>query len=89
MNKKELVAFVADKAGISAAAAERSVTAFTEAVSTALAAGENLALVGFGTFEARTAQAREGVNPFNGQPMHIPAKTSVKFKASKKLNEKL
>ena len=63
MNKTELVAAVAEKAGISKKDADAAVAAFVAAVTDAMKAGDKVALVGVGTFEARERAARTGVNP--------------------------
>ena len=74
MNKVELVAAIADKAGITKADAERALNAFTETVEDTLKKGEQLALVGFGTFGIVERAAREGRNPATGKTIKIPAK---------------
>ncbi|MEA3547951.1 MAG: HU family DNA-binding protein [Thermodesulfobacteriota bacterium] len=85
MNKTELVAAIAESADISKAAAGRALLGFLEAVTDSLQQGENVTLVGFGTFSAAERAARTGRNPQTGKKIKIPAKTVVKFKAGKKL----
>ena len=63
MNKTELVAAVAEQAGLSKKDAEAAVKAFTDVVAEALKAGDKIQLVGFGTFEVSERAAREGRNP--------------------------
>ena len=84
MNKAELIAQMAAKAGLSKADAEKALNAFTETV------GETLAsLVGFGTFEAKNRAAREGRNPQTGETVQIPASVAPTFKAGKALKDKV
>ncbi len=89
MNKVELVAAVAAEAGLSKAAAQKALEAGVKAVSEALAKGENVQLIGFGTFSVVERAERNGVNPSNGKAIKIAAKKVVKFKAGKALAEKL
>ncbi len=79
MNKADLVAKMAEGAGITKAAAEKALVAFTAAVEGALKAGEKVTLVGFGTFAAVTRKARTGRNPQTGKEIKIAAKTNGKF----------
>ena len=58
-----------------------------DAIGAALAAGEKVSLVGFGTFSVSQREAREGRNPANGEKLQIPAKKVVKFKTGAKLAE--
>ena len=89
MNKKELVAAIADKSGVKKADAEKVLEAFAEAVKDELKAGGKVALVGFGTFEVAERAAREGRNPRSGETMTIPASRNPKFKAGKALKDAL
>ena len=89
MNKTELVAAIADKAGLSKKDAEASVKAFTEVVAEELKKGEKIALVGFGTFEVSQRAARTGRNPQTGKEIKIPASKAPKFKAGKALKDAL
>ena len=83
MNKTELIAAVAEKAELSKKDAEKAVKAFTDVVSEELVNGGKIQLVGFGTFEARTRNARTGKNPRTNEPIKIPAATVPAFKAGK------
>ena len=83
MNKAELVAAVAEKAEISKKDAEAAVKAFTDVVAEELKKDGKVQLVGFGTFEARTRNARTGKNPRTNEPIKIPAATVPAFKAGK------
>ena len=87
MNKTELVAAMADQAGISKKDAEKALKAFTEVVEEELKKGEKIQLVGFGTFEVSERAAREGRNPQTGETMQIAASKSPKFKAGKALKD--
>ena len=87
MNKTELVAAVAEQAGLSKKDAEAAVKAFTDVVAEALKAGDKIQLVGFGTFEVSERAAREGRNPRTGETMTIEASKTPKFKAGKALQD--
>ena len=87
MNKTELVAAMADNAGISKKDAEKAVKAFTDVVAAELKKGGKVQLVGFGTFEVSTRAAREGRNPQTGKTMKIAASKAPKFKAGKALKD--
>lgn len=89
MNKTELVEQVAKKAGLSKKDSERAVGAVTDAVTENLAKGEKVQLVGFGTFETRTRQAREGRNPATGEKIKIEASKVPAFKPGKALKDKV
>jgi len=85
MNKADLVAAIAAKAEISKAAAAKALDAAVEAAAGALKNGENVQLIGFGTFAVINKPARKGINPATKQPITIPAKKVVKFRAGAKL----
>ena len=87
MNKTELVAAMAEKAGLSKKDAEAALKAFTDTVEEELKKGEKIALVGFGTFEVSERAAREGRNPQTGAAMTIAASKAPKFKAGKALKD--
>ena len=87
MNKADLVAAMAEKAGVSKKDAEASLKAFTDVVAEELKKGEKIQLVGFGTFEVSERAAREGRNPQTGETMTIEASKSPKFKAGKALKD--
>ncbi|WP_371398014.1 HU family DNA-binding protein [Fretibacter rubidus] len=82
MNKKELVAALADKCGTSQAQAGEFVNAFTETVTQSLKDGNPVALPGFGQFIAKHRESREMRNPATGKMMMSKAKTSAQFKPS-------
>ncbi len=87
MNKMELVAAIADQAGLSKKDAEKALKAFTDSVATELKKGEKVQLVGFGTFEVTERAARDGRNPQTGAVMKIAASKAPKFKAGKALKD--
>lgn len=87
MNKTELVAGVAEQAGLTKKDAEKAVNALFDCVQQALAAGEKVQLIGFGTFEVKQRAARKGRNPRTGQDIEIPASSSPSFKAGKALKD--
>jgi DNA-binding protein HU-beta len=87
MNKTELVAAMADSADITKADAEKALNGTLEAITGALAKGDKIALIGFGTFSVSKRAARTGRNPSTGKPLKIAAKTVAKFKAGSKLAE--
>ena len=87
MNKTELVAAMADQAGLSKKDSETALKAFTDVVAEELKKGEKVQLVGFGTFEVAERAAREGRNPQTGAVMKIPASKAPKFKAGKALKD--
>ena len=89
MNKTELVAAMADKAGLTKKDADAALKAFTEVVEGTLKAGDSIQLVGFGTFEVAKRAERTGRNPQTGAEMVIPASKAPKFKAGKALKDAL
>ncbi|MBI3626465.1 HU family DNA-binding protein [Candidatus Uhrbacteria bacterium] len=90
MNKAELVDKIAEKAGASKKQAEDMMDCFMESVTSALKAGHEVTLTGFGTFSAKKRAARMGVNPQHPeQKIQIPEVTVPKFKAGKGLKDAL
>lgn len=87
MTKSELVAKVAEVAGLSKKDSEKAVNAVVESITGALTKGDKVALVGFGTFETRNRPARKGRNPQTKQEITIPATTAPAFKAGKALKD--
>ena len=87
MNKVELIASVAEKSGLSKKDAEKALAAVLESVKDALAAGDKVALVGFGTFEVRARAARTGLNPRTKETITIAASKQPVFKAGKALKD--
>ena len=85
MNKTELVEKVAESAGLTKTQAEAAINAFVETITDGLKAGDKITLKGFGTFEVRQREAREGRNPRTGETMTIAASKAPAFKASSAL----
>lgn len=83
MNKQELIAKVAESTGASKACAKNAVEAAFAAITEAVAAGEKVQLIGFGTFEQKARAARTGKNPKTGAAIEIPASKVPAFKAGK------
>jgi DNA-binding protein HU-beta len=89
MNKAELIAKIADDAGVTKTQANDSLDSFVEAVTKTLKGGGKVTLVGFGTFSVSKRAARNGRNPQTGAVIKIKAKKVAKFKAGKELSAKL
>ena len=87
MNKTELIASVAQKTDLTKKDAEKAVKAVFDTVAEELAKGEKVQVIGFGTFEVRERQAREGRNPQTNEVNQIEASKSPAFKAGKQLKE--
>ncbi|MCQ1059412.1 nucleoid-associated protein HU-beta [Photobacterium sp. DNB23_23_1] len=87
MNKTQLVDKIAENADISKASAGRALDAFIDAVSDSLKEGDQVALVGFGTFSVRERAARTGRNPQTGAEIQIAAAKVPGFKAGKALKD--
>jgi DNA-binding protein HU-beta len=87
MTKADIVAVMAEEAGITKVQAEKALGAFTGAVEKALKAGDKVAMIGFGTFSAVTRAARTGRNPQTGAEMQIAEKTSGKFSPGSNLKD--
>jgi DNA-binding protein HU-beta len=81
MNRKELIDALAAKTGSSKADADRNIGALIDIISASLKKGDNVALVGFGTFEVRKRAARNGRNPATGATIKIKASKQPAFKA--------
>ena len=87
MNKNDLVTAVANSSGLSKTDAGKAVDAVFEAIETALKGGDEVRLVGFGTFSVAKRAASEGRNPRTGAKITIPASKQPKFKAGKGLRD--
>lgn len=87
MNKSELIEQIAKAAGLSKAAAARSLDATTDAIAKALKKGDPVTLIGFGTFYVGQRAARSGRNPRTGDSIKIKAANSPKFRAGKALKD--
>lgn len=89
MSKTELIAAIADKAGMTKKDAETATNAFLEVITETLQQGEKVALVGFGTFEVRDRPARKARNPRTGEEIQIEASKAPVFKAGKGLKDSM
>ena len=87
MNKTELIAASAEKAGLSKKDTERVINAAIDTIVAELAKGERVQLSGFGIFEAKEREARVGRNPRTKETIQIPATRTPAFKASKALED--
>ncbi len=87
MNKQELINAVAKQAKLTKAAAAQAVDAFLKAVKDSLRKGEEVRLIGFGTFKKTKVAGRTVRNPRNGQPVKVPPTNRVKFSAGKDLKK--
>ena len=87
MNKNELVTAVAEHAGMTKTDAAKAIDAFCDAVTEALSSGDDVRLVGFGTFAVADRKATEGRNPRTGAVIKIAASKLPKFKAGKQLKD--
>ena len=85
MNKTELIAAMAEKAGLTKVDAGKALNAYVDTVKEQLAKDEKVTLIGFGTFSVAKRPARTGRNPRTGKSIKIAAKKSAKFKAGKGL----
>ena len=87
MNKQELIAAVADTTGLGRNDAGRAVEGVFDTITSALKRGDEVRLVGFGTFSCSKRKASTGRNPRTGEPMQIKESTQPKFKAGKGLKD--
>ncbi|MEO0224434.1 MAG: HU family DNA-binding protein [candidate division WOR-3 bacterium] len=87
MNKAQLINEVAKRSGITKKDAKAAVDAVFSAIKDALAKGQRVRLIGFGTFEVRKRNQRKGKNPKTGQTITIPARKVPAFKASSELKK--
>ena len=87
MNKSDLIGSVAEKTELTKKDAEKAVNAIFQSIEDALAKGDKVQLVGFGSFETKERAARIGRNPRTGQEIKIPATKVPGFKAGKALKE--
>ena len=87
MNKTELIAAVAEKSGLSKKDAEKALAAVVDSLTDAMVKGDKVQLVGFGSFESKTREARMGRNPKTKEAIEIPATRVPVFKAGKALKD--
>lgn len=88
MNKSELVSAIAEKTGLKKVDIEAIIAAGVDVVEETVAKGEDVALVGFGTFKLTTRAARKGINPLTKKAIDIPEKKAPVFKAGKSFKDK-
>jgi DNA-binding protein HU-beta len=89
MTKTELIAAVAEKAGLTKKDADRVVAATFETIAQALANGDKVQISGFGIFDTKKREARTGLNPRTKETIQIPASTQPVFKAGKALKDQV
>ena len=89
MNKQDLVSAMSEKSGLPKKVSEFAINSFVESISDALAKGESVQLIGFGTFKVGKRNARKGRNPQTGKEIKIADKKVAQFKAGKALSEKV
>ena len=89
MNKTELIAAIAAKSNLTKKDSELALTAALEAITEALVEGDKVQLIGFGTFETKKREAREGRNPRTGETIKVPASKAPVFKVGKALKDKV
>ena len=87
MNKSELIDAIAESADLSKAAAGRAIDAFVDSITGALKDGDQVTLIGFGTFSVKDRAARVGRNPQTGAEIQIKASKNPSFKAGKALKD--
>jgi nucleoid DNA-binding protein len=87
MNKTDLVKHIADAAEITQTTATKALGAVLDAIQAALKSGDNVTLIGFGTFKVSKRSARKGRNPQTGKEIHIAARKAVTFTSGKDLKD--
>lgn len=87
MNKSELIDAIAEMADLSKKDAESALNAYTAVITAALAKGDKVSIIGFGTYEVRRREARMGKNPQTGEPIQIAAANVPAFKPGKALKD--
>lgn len=87
MNKSELIDAIAESAGLTKAQSGKALDAAVEAIGKALKAGDEVTLVGFGSFYVAEREARTGRNPRTGEAIKIDAAKQPKFRAGKSLKD--
>ena len=87
MNKNDLIVAVSGSAGLSKADSAKAVDSVFDSIASTLSRGNDVRLVGFGTFSVANRKASEGRNPRTGERIHIPASKQAKFKAGKALKD--
>lgn len=85
MNKKVFADYISEKHSCTRKEARHVIDMFTSSVTSVLAEGKEISLIGFGNFSVSKIEARDGRNPRTGEPLKIPAYNQVKFKVGKKM----
>jgi DNA-binding protein HU-beta len=88
MNKRQLIIDVAKRNGLKKSMVEKSINAALKVIAEKVTEGENVSLLGFGTFSIKERQARNGFNPQTKKAVNIPSKKVIRFKASNTLKIK-
>lgn len=89
MNKAELISAIAEKSELTKKDSEKALNALLDSVIGALNNGDKVQIIGFGTFEAKKRNAREGINPRTGKAISIAAATVPSFKAGKAFKDSI
>lgn len=89
MNKKELIAAIADKSELSKKDVEITLDAILDTIKSEIKSGNKVSILGFGNFEPKLNAARTGINPQTKEPLQIKASNSVKFKVGKAFKDSL
>jgi DNA-binding protein HU-beta len=89
MNKADLINEIANSTGLTKSKSSEVIDSMINAIETSLSKGEKVTLVGFGTWETSTRQARKGRNPKTGAELSIPSKKVAKFRAGTKLSQQV
>ena len=87
MNKQDLIGQIADRAGLSRSDSARAVETMLEVITSALKRGDEVRLVGFGSFSVTRRKASVGRNPRTGEPMQIKASSQPKFRPGRILKD--
>ncbi|NDV47685.1 HU family DNA-binding protein [Paludibacter sp. 221] len=85
MNKADLINAISTQSGLSKADSKKAIDAVVKSITDALAAGDKVSLIGFGTFSVATRAERQGINPATKKAITIPARKAAKFKAGAEL----
>lgn len=89
MNKTDLIQMVAEKTALSKKDSDKAVNAVLDGIMAAVAKGDKVQIIGFGTFEKRNRAEKIGRNPSTGEQIHIPATSVPAFKAGKGFKERM
>lgn len=89
MNKSEFISLVSEKTDLTKVAVEKAYNEIFNTIKEELGKGHDVAVAGFGTFKVKKRAARNGINPLTKQPLKIPARNAVSFKAGTALKDKV